>query len=73
MGPAQAVTKLPDTIDNSFNNAFLLDLYMGAKSRGNGVSGQSRLYMSFDSTLVPGTYEGEPAPDANNNIIQVSC
>jgi len=72
LGPAQAVTKLPDTIDNSFNNAFLLDLYMGAKSRGNGVSGQSRLYMSFDSTLVPGTYEGEPAPDANNNIIQVS-
>jgi hypothetical protein len=72
IGTPQAVTQLPDTIDNSFNNAFLLDLFLGAKARGNGVSGNGRLYLSFDSTMVAGTYKGQPAPDANNNIIQVS-
>ncbi len=61
-----------DTIDDSFNNAFLFDWFMGAIARGNSASGKSRLYMSFDSTLVPGTYKGSPAADANNNLIKVS-
>jgi hypothetical protein len=72
LGTPIAVTQLTNTIDNSFNNAFLFDWYMGAIARGNSASGQSRLYMSFDSTEVAGTYKGHPAPDANNNIIQVS-
>ena len=46
---------------------------MGAKARGNGVSGKSRLDMSFDYALVDGIYEGRPARDANNSIIQISC
>jgi hypothetical protein len=74
LGPPQAVTQFPDTLDNSFTPSLLPinDLFMGAKARGNGVSGKSRLYMSFDSALVAGTYEGKAAPDANNNIIQLS-
>jgi len=72
LGSPVAVTMVADTIDDSFNNAFLFDWFMGAIARGNSASGKSRLYMSFDSTLVPGTYKGSPAADANNNIIQVS-
>jgi hypothetical protein len=73
LGSPQAVTQFPDTLDNSFTPSLLfIDDFIGAKARGNGVSGKSRLYMSFDSALVAGTYEGHPAPDANNSIVQVS-
>jgi hypothetical protein len=74
LGPPQAVTQFPDTLDNSFVPSVLPvnDLFMSAKARGNGTSGKSRLYMSFDSALVDGIYEGRPVPDANNSIIQVS-
>jgi hypothetical protein len=44
------------------------DFFMGAIARGNGVSGQSRLYTSFDSTTVSGTYKGRPDPELNNHI-----
>jgi hypothetical protein len=45
---------------------------MGAVARGTTVSGKSRLYISFDSTAVMGTYEGRSVPELNNSIIQVS-
>jgi hypothetical protein len=74
LGPPQAVTKFPDTLDNGFVPSLLPfnDFFMGAKARGNGVSGQSRLTLSFDSALVDGIYEGHAAPDANNSIVQIS-
>jgi hypothetical protein len=39
---------------------------MGVIARGNGV--QSRLYSSFDSTAVDGTYAGFLTPELNNTI-----
>ena len=74
IGTPQAVTKLPDPIDGDPDalGSAQLDLFMGAVARGNGITGQSRLYLSFDSTTVPGTYEGRPAPELNNHIIAVT-
>jgi hypothetical protein len=71
-GVPQVVTPVHDTINNSFSDAILLDLYLGAKARGNSTGSNSRLYFSFDSTTVSGVYEGDPAPDANNTIFQLS-
>lgn len=48
------------------------DLSMGAVARGTGVTGQSHLYLSFDSIAVNGIYNGEPVPDENNHIELIS-
>lgn len=74
VGAAQAVTKLPDPIDGDpdFLASIQFDLFMGAVARGTGLTGHSRLYLSFDSTTVPGTYEGLPDAELNNHIIQVT-
>jgi len=74
MGTRQAVTKILDPIDGDPDSlgALLTDAYMGAVARGTTVSGKSRLYISFDSTAVMGTYEGRSVPELNNSIIQVS-
>jgi hypothetical protein len=74
IGAPQAVTKLADPIDGDPDGlgSSQFDLFMGAVARGNGITGQSRLYLSFDSTTVAGTYEGRPAPELNNHILAVT-
>jgi hypothetical protein len=74
MGTRQAVTKILDPIDGDPDSlgALQTDAYMGAVARGTTLSGESRLYISFDSTAVMGTYEGRSVPELNNSIIQVS-
>ena len=70
LGSPKQVTKILDPIDGDPQalGSFQSDLFMGAVARGNGTTGQSRLYTSFDSTTVPGTYEGRPNPEQNNHI-----
>ena len=70
LGTAQPVTTVFDPIDNTPQDlgSFQSDLSMGASARGTGVAGQSRLYTSFDSTVVSGTYEGRPNKEENNHI-----
>ncbi len=70
LGAPQTVTGILDPIDSDplGLGLFQSDFFMGAIARGNGVSGQSRLYTSFDSTTVPGTYEGRLDPELNNHI-----
>lgn len=73
VGTPQMVTTILDPIDD--NPDFLAgfsDLTPGAASRGTGPTGTSRLYISFDSTLVEGTYSGRSVPELNNSIIQIS-
>ena len=74
IGAPQAVTKIPDPIDGDPDGLglFQFDLFMGAAARGNGITGQSRLYLSFDCTTAAGTYEGRPAAELNNHIIAVT-
>ncbi len=69
-GTPQPVTTILNPIDHTpqFLGQDLSDLYMGVIARGNGVAGQSRLYTSFDSTAVSGTYEGRSLPELNNHI-----
>jgi hypothetical protein len=45
---------------------------VGASARGTSATGTSRLYLSFTSSLVTGTYEGFSEPDLNNSIAEVS-
>lgn len=73
-GTPTAVTTLLDPIDGDPDGlgALQTDAFMGAVARGTGVSVKSRLYVSFDSTAVTGTYEGHTAPELNNSIIAVS-
>jgi hypothetical protein len=70
LGTSQLVTTVLDPIDGDPQQlgSFQLDLFMGAAARGTGVTGQSRLYLSFDSTTVAGTYEGRPNAEQNNHI-----
>jgi hypothetical protein len=70
VGTPQMVTGILDPIDSNPQQLGLLqsDFFMGAIARGNGVSGRSRLYTSFDSTTVSGTYKGRPDPELNNHI-----
>jgi hypothetical protein len=70
VGTPQRVTKVLDPIDDNPKDLGLLqsDAFMGVIARGNGLSGQSRVYTSFDSTTVPGNYEGRPDADLNNHI-----
>jgi hypothetical protein len=73
LGTAQPVTTILDPIDSDPQvlGSFLSDLYMGVKARGTGTAGQSHLYMSFDSTAVPGTYNGQPVNELNNHLAMV--
>jgi hypothetical protein len=70
VGTPQMVTTILDPIDSDPHDLGLLqsDAFMGAIARGNGVSGQSRLYTSFDSTTVRGSYEGRLNFELNNHI-----
>jgi hypothetical protein len=70
VGTPQMVTTILDPIDNDPQDLGLLqsDFFMGAIARGNEVSGQSRLYTSFDSTTVSGTYKARSNPELNNHI-----
>jgi hypothetical protein len=64
-------TSAPWNADPS-NNPFALfdfDLHFGMKARGMGSAGHSRVYVSFTSTADrPGTYNGLPVPEQNNNL-----
>ena len=70
LGSPQLVTRILDPIDGDPQGlgSFQSDLFMGAVARGTGTPGQSRLYASFDSTVVAGTYEGRPDAEQNNHI-----
>lgn len=70
LGVSQLVTQVLDPIDGDPQSlgSFQSDLFMGAIARGTGQAGQSRLYTSFDSTVVPGTYQGRPNAEQNNHI-----
>lgn len=67
VGTPQMVTKILDPIDGDPGGlgGLQTDAYMGAIARGTGVSVKSRLYVSFDSTAVTGTYEGHAVPELN--------
>jgi hypothetical protein len=41
---------------------------MGAVAHGTGKTGESHLYLSFDSEAANGTYNGKPLPELNNQI-----
>ena len=70
VGTPQMVTTVLDPIDSNPQQLGLIqsDFFMGAIARGNGAPGQSRLYTSFDSTTVSGTYKGRKEPELNNHI-----
>jgi len=70
VGTPQMVTTVLDPIDSNPQQLGLIqsDFFMGAIARGNGAPGQSRLYTSFDSTTVSGTYKGRQDPELNNHI-----
>jgi len=70
LGAAKPVTTFTsDTNAGSGGVTFVgFDLAMGAVARGTGNTGQSHLYLSFDSISVNGSYNGQPVPDANNQI-----
>jgi len=70
LGTAQQVTTIFDPIDSDPQNVgfVLSDFYMGIKARGTGTVGQSHVYTSFDSTFVPGTYNGQADNELNNTI-----
>jgi len=69
-GTPQTVTALLDPIDTTPRGLGidLSDLFLGASARGTGAPGHSRLYTSFDSTVLSGAYEGRPLKEENNNI-----
>jgi len=70
VGTPQRVTTILDPIDSDPQQLGFLqsDLYMGIKARGTGTVGQSHVYTSFDSTFVPGTYNGQRDNELNNTI-----
>jgi hypothetical protein len=69
-GPAQHVSAFsPMDVDpGEVSLAGALDYRMGAIAHGTGTTGQSRLYLSFDSDTVSGTYNQRPLPELNNFI-----
>jgi len=75
LGPQERITSVlnaTDIIAGGPGSAFLEDLGFGVASRGTGSVGHSRLYTSFNSSLVKGFYEKEPLPDLNNDISRVT-
>jgi hypothetical protein len=67
LSPSKPVTTFTSNTNVAIGGAGF-DLSMGAVARGTGVTGQSHLYLSFDSISVNGIYNGEPVPDGNNQI-----
>ncbi len=41
-------------------------------AHGAGVSAQTHLYTSFDSTAVSVSYDGKALPESNNSILQTT-
>lgn len=71
LSPQKRITSVlnaTDIVASGPGSAFLEDLGVGVVSRGTGSAGHSRLYTSFNSSLVKGLYEKEPLPDLNNYI-----
>jgi hypothetical protein len=63
--PVSAATPIDDDPDDlAFLGAF--DFRMGAIARGTGTTGQSHLFLSFDSETVDGNYDGKTLPELNN-------
>jgi hypothetical protein len=70
IGPAKAITQAAAPMDiapGGLNTGFD-DFHLGAVARGTGTAGQSRLYVSFNRTLVNGIYSGRPLAEKNNHI-----
>jgi hypothetical protein len=68
LGPEQLITTKLDAADSGPGGNFLSDVQIGAISRGTGAAGHSRLYTSFNSSAVNGTYNGKSLPELNNHI-----
>jgi hypothetical protein len=68
VGPQRLVTTTLDAADIGPGGNFLSDTQIGAISRGTGAAGHSRLYTSFNSSAVNGTYNWKPLPELNNHI-----
>jgi hypothetical protein len=67
VGPAKAATAFtPIDTDPGQNAESSEDWMMGVTAHGTGTPGESHLYLSFDSELVDGTYDGAPLPELNN-------
>jgi hypothetical protein len=73
-GTPIAVTTVLDPIDETPAREGMLqnDFFLGIVARGTSASGQSHLYTSFDSTVVPGSYRGQPLTELNNHISLVT-
>jgi hypothetical protein len=73
-GTPQRVTTVLDPIDSDpqMLGSSLSDLYMGIIARGTGVTGQTHLYDSFDSTVAKGSYEGAQDAELNNHLSMIS-
>lgn len=70
----QAMTTLANAIDVAPQriNQSQSDFFLGVVARGSGVSGQSHMYTSFDSSAVPGNYNGRPLPELNNHLSMIA-
>ena len=66
------VTQTLDPLDGTETTLIPNISFLGAAARGTSATVASRLYVSFSSSTVAGTYEGFSAPDLNNSITQVS-
>jgi len=71
-GTPQMVTQTLDPLDGTETTLIPNISFLGAAARGTSPGVTSRLYVSFTSSTVAGTYEGFSAPDLNNSITQVS-
>jgi hypothetical protein len=71
-GTPQMVTQTLDPLDGTETTLIPNISFLGAAARGTSAAVASRLYVSFTSSTVAGTYEGFSAPDLNNSITQVS-
>jgi hypothetical protein len=66
------VTQTLDPLDGTETTLIPNISSLGAAARGTSPGVTSRLYVSFTSSTVAGTYEGFSAPDLNNSITQIS-
>ncbi len=69
IGPAKFVTQTLTPIDSDPGNtgADLFETFIGVVARGT-ASGQSKVYTSFHTNAVSGTYGGRALPEENNHI-----
>ena len=71
-GDLPVFNAIDDFAPSNTGDAFFGDTAVAASARGNGVSGQTRLYTSFDSTAANGAYNGKPLRELNNTISVLS-